>query len=63
MLTRDRVTTDQPADPKPNPPEKPLPFDCCETGCDPCVWDMYADQQRAYERALTAWRQRNPAAG
>ena len=57
------MTTDKPADPKPNPPEKPLPSDCCEPGCDPCVWDMYADQQRAYERALTAWQQRNPAVG
>jgi len=54
------VSSDQPADPKPNPPEKPLPSDCCETGCDPCVWDMYSDQVRAYERALKAWQARNP---
>ena len=26
-------------DPRPLPPEAPLPSDCCDSGCDPCVHD------------------------
>ncbi|MEC9408162.1 MAG: oxidoreductase-like domain-containing protein [Pseudomonadota bacterium] len=48
----------RPDNPRPRPPEKPLDSDCCETGCDPCVWDMYSDQVRAYERALKDWEAR-----
>lgn len=47
-------------DPPPVPPEKPLPMDCCESGCDRCVFDIHAEEQAAYEAAMTAWRQRNP---
>jgi hypothetical protein len=34
----------------PDPPEEPLPADCCERGCDRCVFAVY------YE-AIDAWRQ------
>ncbi|WP_348674615.1 oxidoreductase-like domain-containing protein [uncultured Abyssibacter sp.] len=54
------MTESRSEQPRPQPPEKPLDSDCCETGCDPCVWDMYSDQVRAYERALKAWQERNP---
>lgn len=30
------------------PPERPLPGDCCGSGCDPCVWDTYNDELRDY---------------
>jgi hypothetical protein len=33
----------------PDPPEEPLPENCCERGCDRCVFTVY------YE-ALDAWR-------
>jgi hypothetical protein len=33
----------------PQPPEEPLAADCCERGCDRCVFTVY------YE-ALDAWR-------
>lgn len=33
----------------PEPPEEPLPADCCERGCDRCVFTVY------YE-AIDAWR-------
>jgi hypothetical protein len=33
----------------PDPPEEPLPADCCERGCDRCVFTVY------YE-AIDAWR-------
>ncbi|MDX1496181.1 MAG: oxidoreductase-like domain-containing protein [Salinisphaeraceae bacterium] len=47
-------------DPRPQPPEKPLATDCCETGCDVCVFDAYIDALRAYERALANWLNANP---
>ena len=34
--------------PKPKPPE---PYECCERGCDPCVYDYYA-------KALAKWEKR-----
>jgi hypothetical protein len=27
------------ADPRPIAPEKPFPCDCCESGCDRCVFE------------------------
>ena len=41
-------------DPKPQPPEKPLPAECCESGCEVCVYDVYADQLEAYAAAELA---------
>ena len=32
----------------PPPPDKPTPYECCETGCSPCIFDYY------YE-ALAEW--------
>jgi len=32
--------------------EKPIPpgdYDCCESGCEPCVWDIYQSE-------LAQWR-------
>ena len=40
---------------KPVPPEKPLPSDCCDSGCDRCVHDIYAEALAHYERLLAAW--------
>ena len=31
-------------------PEKPLPGDCCETGCKLCVYDLYADRMKKYKK-------------
>ena len=33
----------------PDPPEEPLPGECCEQGCERCIFTVY------YE-ALAAWR-------
>lgn len=30
------------------PPERPLPGDCCGQGCEVCVWDTYNDELRDY---------------
>lgn len=47
-----------PIPPKPVPPEKPLPWDCCESGCDPCVLDSYAEELAHYEQQLADWTRR-----
>ncbi|MBW8367672.1 MAG: oxidoreductase-like domain-containing protein [Arenimonas sp.] len=42
-------------DPPPVPPEKPLPSDCCDSGCDRCVHDIYADERTYFEQRLAEW--------
>ncbi|HEV2007694.1 MAG TPA: oxidoreductase-like domain-containing protein [Burkholderiales bacterium] len=39
-------------DPRPVAPPKPQAGECCESGCDPCVYDRYWDALERYERAL-----------
>lgn len=34
----------------PPPPEKPLPDDCCGSGCVRCVWDIYYEELEAYNK-------------
>ncbi|MCD7447502.1 hypothetical protein HAX54_030368 [Datura stramonium] len=36
--------------PPPPPPEKPLPGDCCGSGCVRCVWDMYYEELEEYNK-------------
>lgn len=45
-------------DPKPAPPDKPLPMECCESGCAVCVFDRYAEARAAYKQALAEWEAR-----
>jgi len=35
--------------PKPTPPE---PYECCERGCDPCVYDYYAKRLARWEERV-----------
>jgi hypothetical protein len=51
-----------PPDPRPIPPEKPLPSDCCGGGCALCVNDAYQDELDAYRVRLAAWLARHPEA-
>lgn len=65
MLEADLAPADNPGmrddqDPMPTAPEAPLPGDCCDSGCDPCVYDLYAEEMAAYRDKLAAWRQRHP---
>ena len=48
-------------DAPPKPPEKPLPADCCEGGCDRCVFVVYAEELEHYQQALAEWRERQSA--
>lgn len=47
-------------DPPPVEPERPLPMECCDSGCDSCVHDVYADEVQHYRELLAAWQERNP---
>lgn len=49
-------------DPRPIPPEAPLPSDCCDSGCDPCVNDTYAEELQYYREQLAKWLERHPEA-
>ncbi|WP_232346447.1 MULTISPECIES: oxidoreductase-like domain-containing protein [Cupriavidus] len=53
---------DHPADrdPRPVPPERPGDNECCQSGCDPCVFDFYADEMERYRAELRAWEARHP---
>ncbi|HUP94788.1 MAG TPA: oxidoreductase-like domain-containing protein [Burkholderiales bacterium] len=45
-------------DPPPQPPREPEPGECCQSGCEPCVYDIYWDAYARYEAALLAWQTR-----
>ena len=49
-------------DPRPRPPEPPLPGDCCDSGCDPCVNDSYSEELQYYREQLAKWLERHPEA-
>lgn len=49
-------------DPMPLPPRQPELDECCGSGCDPCVFDIYDAALERYEQALRAWRERHPDA-
>ena len=48
-------------DPRPTPPERPSPDDCCHSGCSPCVFDLYQDALERYKAELRAWEARHGA--
>jgi hypothetical protein len=49
------------ADPRPEPPARPLAADCCRGGCDPCVFDVYEEELARYEESLRRWQARHGA--
>ena len=50
-------------DPKPEKPSVPESWECCQSGCDPCVYDRYWEALTNYEIALQAWELRHAEAG
>jgi hypothetical protein len=45
-------------DPQPQRPREPEPWECCQSGCSPCVYDGYWEAVDHYEAALEAWKKR-----
>ena len=50
------------ADPRPLPPREPALEECCQRGCEPCVFDRYDEAMERYQAALDAWLKRHPEA-
>ncbi|HVL75957.1 MAG TPA: oxidoreductase-like domain-containing protein [Noviherbaspirillum sp.] len=50
-------------DPRPTPPERPLPGDCCGSGCARCVYVIYEEEMDAYREALQEWERRQLSRG
>jgi Oxidoreductase-like protein, N-terminal len=46
-------------DPEPQPPERPLASDCCDSGCERCVFDIYDEEMAGYRVRLAQWRRRH----
>ena len=46
-------------DAPPVAPIAPEPWECCQSGCDPCIYDRYWQAMERYETALRAWQERN----
>lgn len=36
----------------PPPPNKPEPYECCDRGCSPCIFDYYWDAIARWEAAV-----------
>lgn len=49
-------------DPAPDPPTPPGESECCESGCENCVWTVYSAQRARYERAYADWLLRHSEA-
>jgi Oxidoreductase-like protein, N-terminal len=45
--------------PRPQPPQKPAPEDCCQSDCCPCVFELYEAELADYENALELWNKLN----
>jgi hypothetical protein len=47
------MTSDVRSEPNlPRPPNKPEPFECCNRGCCPCIFDYYWDALTRWEAAV-----------
>ncbi|WP_417251837.1 oxidoreductase-like domain-containing protein [Castellaniella sp.] len=47
------------ADPRPAEPIEPDLNECCGNGCCPCVFDIYAEEKRAWRDAVKEWDERH----
>lgn len=49
-------------DPPPVMPPPPDDNACCNSGCDPCVFDLYEAERERYFAEMRAWRARRASA-
>ncbi|MEP6657918.1 MAG: oxidoreductase-like domain-containing protein [Betaproteobacteria bacterium] len=56
ILTVPRLPPD--IDAPPALPERPTMDDCCQGGCNRCVFDIYEDSMERYREALRVWQER-----
>ena len=56
-------TAQTPPDPRPTPPRAPDAGECCQSGCEPCVYDIYWEALERYEKALGDWEARHAKSG
>jgi hypothetical protein len=45
-------------DPPPVPPVEPALEDCCGSGCNPCIFELYQDALERYREQLAVWQER-----
>jgi hypothetical protein len=58
-MTADHQPRKHPLSAPPVPPRVPEAGECCQSGCDPCVYDLYWDALSRYEKALGEWEAAN----
>lgn len=46
-------------DPAPTPPVRPDLDDCCASGCNPCIFDLYEEEMSRYRSQLQRWEAKN----
>lgn len=46
----------------PQPPAPPRDDECCQSGCERCVWVCYNEARRAYEQDYVRWLEQAEAA-
>ncbi|KVN20460.1 oxidoreductase-like domain-containing protein [Burkholderia stagnalis] len=57
-MSRKPASVPSPDDLRPTPPQQPELEDCCNSGCSPCVFDLYDEALARYREALVAWEAR-----
>ncbi len=51
-MSNNKNSTTQAASDLPPKPKEPDPYECCERGCDPCVYDYYAKSLARWEKRV-----------
>jgi hypothetical protein len=58
-MSEENINYSSSYDSEPEPPREPEAWECCQSGCDPCVYDRYWQALERYEQALAAWQARH----
>lgn len=57
-MSEENINYSNSYDVEPEPPHEPEVWECCQSGCDPCVYDRYWEALERYEQALAVWKAR-----